>query len=87
MIRTWWSACCANRSSPPPRTSVTGTSPTSCTPAEPSLRGDQLLVPYGVSDSSVRFAFVDVPLLLDRLIADGPLAGRGSVTSAQGKSR
>jgi predicted GH43/DUF377 family glycosyl hydrolase len=51
------------------------------------VHGDQLLVPYGVSDSSVRFAFVDVPLLLDRLIADGPLAGRGSVTSAQGKSR
>jgi len=38
------------------------------------VHGDQLLVPYGVSDSSVRFAFVDVPLLLDRLIADGPLS-------------
>jgi predicted GH43/DUF377 family glycosyl hydrolase len=36
------------------------------------LHGDQLLLPYGVSDSSVRFAFVDVPLLLDRLTADGP---------------
>lgn len=36
----------------------------------PLLHGDQLLLPYGVSDSSVRFAFVDVPLLLDRLIAD-----------------
>jgi len=49
--------------------------------------GDQLLVPYGVSDSSVRFALVDLPLLLDRLIADGPLAARGSVSPAQGKSR
>jgi predicted GH43/DUF377 family glycosyl hydrolase len=38
------------------------------------VHGDQLLLPYGVSDSSVRFAFVDVPLLLDRLIADGPLS-------------
>jgi predicted GH43/DUF377 family glycosyl hydrolase len=36
------------------------------------LHGDQLLLPYGVSDSSVRFAFVDVPLLLDRVTADGP---------------
>lgn len=34
--------------------------------------GDQLLLPYGVSDSSVGFAFVDVPLLLDRLASDGP---------------
>ncbi|MHB1173137.1 MAG: glycoside hydrolase family 130 protein [Lacisediminihabitans sp.] len=33
--------------------------------------GDQLLLPYGVSDSSVRFAFVDIPLLLDRLASDG----------------
>lgn len=36
------------------------------------LNGDDLLVPYGVSDSSVRFAFVDVPRLLDRLTDDGP---------------
>lgn len=35
------------------------------------LHGDRLLLPYGVSDSSVRFAFVDVPLLLDRLTAGG----------------
>ena len=38
----------------------------------PLLHGDQLLLPYGVSDASVRFAFVDVPLLLDQLMADGP---------------
>jgi predicted GH43/DUF377 family glycosyl hydrolase len=38
------------------------------------LHGDQLLLPYGASDSSVRFAFVDVPLLLDRLTSDGPPA-------------
>jgi len=36
------------------------------------LHGDQLMLPYGVGDSFVRFAFVDVPLLLDRLSADGP---------------
>ena len=36
--------------------------------------GDQLLLPYGASDASVRFAFVDVPLLLERLTADGPPA-------------
>lgn len=36
------------------------------------LHGDQLLLPYGVCDASVRFALVDVPLLLDRLTADGP---------------
>ena len=34
--------------------------------------GDQLLLPYGASDASVRFAFVDVPLLVERLTADGP---------------
>jgi predicted GH43/DUF377 family glycosyl hydrolase len=33
--------------------------------------GDELLLPYGVSDSAVRFAFVDLPRLLDRLIEDG----------------
>jgi len=38
----------------------------------PLLHGDQLLLPYGASDSSVRFAFVNVPLLLDRLTAEGP---------------
>lgn len=37
--------------------------------------GDDLLLPYAVSDSSVRFAFVDVPLLLSRLAADGPVVG------------
>jgi predicted GH43/DUF377 family glycosyl hydrolase len=34
--------------------------------------GDQLLLPYGASDASVRFAFVDIPLLVERLRADGP---------------
>ncbi len=34
--------------------------------------GDQLLLPYGASDASVRFAFVDIPLLVERLTADGP---------------
>lgn len=36
------------------------------------LHGDQLLIPYGASDASVRFAFVDVPLLIARLTEDGP---------------
>ena len=36
------------------------------------LHGDQLLLPYGVSDAAVRFAFVDVPVLLDRLTAERP---------------
>jgi predicted GH43/DUF377 family glycosyl hydrolase len=36
------------------------------------LHGDRLLLPYGASDASVRFAIVDVPLLLDQLAADGP---------------
>jgi predicted GH43/DUF377 family glycosyl hydrolase len=31
------------------------------------LYGDQLLLPYGASDARVRFAFVDVPKLLERL--------------------
>jgi predicted GH43/DUF377 family glycosyl hydrolase len=34
--------------------------------------GDLLLLPYGASDASVRFASVDIPLLVERLIADGP---------------
>jgi predicted GH43/DUF377 family glycosyl hydrolase len=33
--------------------------------------GDDLFLPYGVSDSSTRFAFVNLERLLDRLIADG----------------
>lgn len=32
------------------------------------LHGEQLLVPYGASDASVRFAFVDVPTLVERLL-------------------
>jgi predicted GH43/DUF377 family glycosyl hydrolase len=31
------------------------------------LNGDQLLLPYGASDASIRFAFVDVPALLSRM--------------------
>jgi predicted GH43/DUF377 family glycosyl hydrolase len=34
--------------------------------------GDRLLLPYGASDASVRFAFVALPALIDRLLADGP---------------
>ena len=34
--------------------------------------GDRLLLPYGASDASVRFALVDLGLLLDRMLADGP---------------
>jgi predicted GH43/DUF377 family glycosyl hydrolase len=36
--------------------------------------GDQLLLPYGASDDSVRFAFVDLPGLVAQLLADGPAA-------------
>jgi predicted GH43/DUF377 family glycosyl hydrolase len=32
--------------------------------------GEQLLLAYGVSDSAVRFAFVDLPVLVDRLTAE-----------------
>jgi predicted GH43/DUF377 family glycosyl hydrolase len=46
------------------------------------LHGDRLLVPYGASDVSVRFAFVDVPLLLGRLTADGPPATMRAKSSA-----
>jgi hypothetical protein len=35
---------------------------------------DRLLLPYGAGDASVRFTIVDVPLLLERLAADGPPA-------------
>jgi predicted GH43/DUF377 family glycosyl hydrolase len=38
------------------------------------LHGARLLLPYGASDASVRFAVVDVPLLLEQLAADGPPA-------------
>lgn len=38
------------------------------------LHGDRMLLPYGASDASVRFAVLDVPLLLARLRADGPSA-------------
>jgi predicted GH43/DUF377 family glycosyl hydrolase len=33
------------------------------------IHDDQLLLPYGASDASVRFAFVPVPELLDRMLA------------------
>lgn len=36
------------------------------------LVGERLLLPYGSSDESVRFAVVDLALLLGRLLADGP---------------
>ena len=36
------------------------------------IRGGTLLLPYGVSDASVRFAFFDVNDLLAQLLADGP---------------
>ena len=35
------------------------------------LHGDRLLLPYGAADASVRFAVVDVPLLLQRLTDAG----------------
>ena len=44
--------------------------------------GDQLLLPYGASDASVRFAFVDVPLLVERLLADGPPSATAANNSA-----
>ena len=33
------------------------------------LHGDQLLLPYGASDACIRFAFVDLPTLLDRILS------------------
>ena len=36
--------------------------------------GDRLLLPYGASDASVRFAFVDLESLVERLTVDGPPA-------------
>jgi hypothetical protein len=46
-----------------------------CTEARGALlHGDRLLLPYGASDASVRFAIVDVPLLLEQLVNDGPPA-------------
>jgi predicted GH43/DUF377 family glycosyl hydrolase len=44
--------------------------------------GEHLLMPYGVSDSAVRFAFVDLPLLVERLTADGPPAAMRANSSA-----
>ncbi len=36
----------------------------------PLLHGQTMVIPYGCSDSAIRFAFVDVPALLDALLAD-----------------
>ncbi len=44
--------------------------------------GDRLLLPYGASDASVRFAFVDIALLVERLTADGPPAAMRANSSA-----
>jgi predicted GH43/DUF377 family glycosyl hydrolase len=37
------------------------------------VHGTQLVVPYGCSDASIRFAFVDLPGLLDQLISPAPV--------------
>lgn len=50
------------------------------------LHGDRMLLPYGASDASVRFAVLDVPLLLARLRADGP-AGRTPPAAISANSR
>jgi predicted GH43/DUF377 family glycosyl hydrolase len=47
------------------------------------LHGHRLLLPYGASDAAVRFAVVDVPLLLARLAADGPPPATGQVAVAR----
>jgi predicted GH43/DUF377 family glycosyl hydrolase len=44
--------------------------------------GDLLLLPYGASDASVRFAFVDLPGLVAQLLADGPSPTTRSNSSA-----
>ncbi len=46
------------------------------------LHRGELLLPYGASDDSVRFAFVEVAALLDRLLADGPPAATRANSSA-----
>ena len=44
--------------------------------------GDQLLMPYGCSDAAVRFAFVDLPMLVERLCTDGSPAAMRVNSSA-----
>ena len=39
--------------------------------------GDVLVLPYGCSDAAVRVGVVDLPDLLDRIIATGPRRPRG----------
>lgn len=51
------------------------------------LAGDRLLLPYGASDESVRFAVVDVPLLLGQLAADGPPATSSPAASSPAATR
>lgn len=45
------------------------------------LVGERLLLPYGASDESVRFAVVDLAPLLERLTADGPPATTSPATT------
>ena len=49
------------------RPSAKATSRTSSTPAARWSHGDDLVLPYGCSDSSVRIATIDLPRLLERL--------------------
>ena len=44
--------------------------------------GDQLVLPYGCSDAAVRFAFVDLPLLVERLCSEGSPAAMRVNSSA-----
>jgi len=46
------------------------------------IHEDQLLLPYGASDASVRFAFVDVPLLLEQLTGAPPACTTRSNSAA-----
>jgi predicted GH43/DUF377 family glycosyl hydrolase len=44
------------------------------------LHGDTLLLPYGCSDSTIRFALVDLPTLLGRLLEPSVTGRRGTPT-------
>ena len=44
--------------------------------------GGQLVLPYGISDSAVSFAFVDLAMLLERLLSDGPPQRASSIRTS-----
>ena len=69
------SASCASRCSRPRRASARATSRTSSTACGALVNGDDLVLPYGLSDAAVGIAIISLPELLAALSGPEPAQG------------